>query len=605
MKDIIKNCLPTYEVVRKIGSGVYGVVYHVKDNLKERAVKVVPIMVERSISYRTPGDLDSKISHDFYAIQEYYHKIKGDGVIEIYDFHLVDKHVSKQEARAYLVILMEFCPYNLLDRVLDHFPLPAETAEGLMKELAEILKRLSDRAGDVFIVKDLKPSNLLINQDNQLIIGDLGGLQRISSTSTTGSAQFTPNWSAPELITHSRTPGIASLVFSYGFVSYFIWSGSLPHEQENFTERLRRIKKQDLEFTRSDIPFRIQILISQCLNFRPEDRPDSFEGILEYLKGNTAAIGGAKKQNPQQTKQASGTAPEPGAAPTNPAAGGSEAGPQPAAGRQDAHSSSAPRPRPGSYGPHQPGDNWVEPNLGMVFVWVPTGAFQMGCGPWDAEGNRDELPLHEAFVDGFWLGKYPVTQEQWKKAVTGMLWYKMRGKNPSWFKKGGDYPVEQVNWNDAQEFIQRLSALNKARYHFRLPTEAEWEYAARSAGRREKYPGGRRLEKVAWYSANSGMTTHPVGGLAPNGLDLHDMSGNVYEWCADFYHEEAYGKHEYKNPLNSETGTRRVIRGGSWCNFPSELRCSYRASVNPDFKGNYLGFRVVMTPVSRKRSKSS
>ncbi|MFW6081144.1 MAG: SUMF1/EgtB/PvdO family nonheme iron enzyme [Desulfosalsimonas sp.] len=599
MKDIIKNCLPTYDIVRKIGSGVYGVVYHVKDNLKERAIKVVPITVERSLSYRTPADLDSKISHDFYALQEYYHKIKGDGVIEIYDFHLVDKHVSKQEARAYLVILMEFCPYNLLDRVLDNFPLPAETAEGLMRELAEILKRLSDRAGDVFIVKDLKPSNLLINQNNQLIIGDLGGLQRISSTSTTGSAQFTPNWSAPELITHSRTPGIASLVFSYGFVSYFIWSGSLPHEGEDFTERLRRIKYQDLEFTRSDIPFRIQILISQCLNFRPEDRPESFEAILQYLKGDATAIGGQKKQSPPAASASAGPAPE---SPPSPAPKSTSAAKTPGS-RQEEPPKKSPRPRPVTYGPHQPGDNWVEPSTGMVFVWVPTGAFRMGCGPWDGEGNRDELPLHETFVDGFWLGKHPVTQEQWKKVFTGMLWYKMRGKNPSWFKKGGDYPVEQVSWNDSQEFIQRLSAMNKGRYHFRLPTEAEWEYAARSAGGREKYPGGRSPEKVAWYSANSGMTTHPVGGLAPNGLDLYDMSGNVYEWCEDIYHEEAYSRHEYKNPVNSENGTRRVIRGGSWCNFPSELRCSYRASVNPDFKGNYLGFRVVMTPVSRKRQR--
>lgn len=599
MKDIIKKCLPTYEIVRKIGSGVYGVVYHVKDNLKERAVKVVPIMVERSLSYRTAGDLDSKISHDFYAIQEYYHKIKGEGVIEIYDFHLVDKQVSKQGARAYLVILMEFCPYNLLDRVLDHFPLPPEIAENLMTELAEILNRLSDRAGDVFIVKDLKPSNLLVNQNNRLIIGDLGGLQRISSTSTTSNAQFTPNWSAPELITHSRSAGIASLIFSYGFVSYFIWSGSLPYEQENFTERLRRIKEQEVEFTRSDIPFRIQILISHCLNFIPENRPRDFKAILEYLKGNSNSIPSAKTKS-GGFEASSG--PEPGADTKTAAVAGREnstsgqAGSgQPAAGKLSQNI------QHGSNISPQPGDNWVEPCTGMLFVWVPTGVFQMGSGTWDGEGKHDELPLHEVFLEGFWIGKCPVTQEHWKKVMTGMLWYKVRGKNPSWFKKGVDYPVEQVSWNDARDFIQKLTAMNKGRYNFRLPTEAEWEYAARSGGRREKYPGGNQPERVAWYSANSGMTTHPVGALAPNGLDLYDMSGNVYEWCADNYNEEAYRQHEYKNPVYSKQGPRRVIRGGSWCNFPSELRCSYRASVSPDFNGNYLGFRVAMSSADRKK----
>jgi len=165
MEDIIKKCLPTYDVLNKIGEGVYGSVFHVRDNLKERAVKVVPIMVERSLSYRTKKELDSKISHDFYAVQEYYGKIKGSGVIEIHDFHLVDKQISKQEAKAYLIILMEYCPENLSDFVLDNYPLSPLQAKQLMRELAEILNRLSDRTKDAFIVKDLKPSNLLINKN--------------------------------------------------------------------------------------------------------------------------------------------------------------------------------------------------------------------------------------------------------------------------------------------------------------------------------------------------------------------------------------------------------------------------------------------------------
>ena len=110
MREIIKKCLPTYEVISKIGEGVYGSVFHVKDNLKERAVKVVPIIVERSLSLRTQQELDSKISHDFYAVQEYYGKIKGDGVIEIYDFHLVDKTISKQAARAFFILFNGVLP---------------------------------------------------------------------------------------------------------------------------------------------------------------------------------------------------------------------------------------------------------------------------------------------------------------------------------------------------------------------------------------------------------------------------------------------------------------------------------------------------------------
>ena len=254
MKEVIKKCLPTYEVVRKLGEGVYGTVYHVRDNLKERAVKVVPIMVERSLSYRSPSDLDSKISHDFHVVQEYYEKIKGEGVVEIYDFHLVDKQVSKQDAKAYLVILMEICPENLLDHVLDNYPVPPEDARHLMLELATILNRLAAHISEAFIVKDLKPSNVLITQANKLVIGDLGGVQRVSTASATAKAQFTPNWSAPELITHSSPASVASLAFSYGFVSYFIWSGTLPYEKDNFSDRIRQMKKKGVPFRRKDIP---------------------------------------------------------------------------------------------------------------------------------------------------------------------------------------------------------------------------------------------------------------------------------------------------------------------------------------------------------------
>ncbi len=591
MESVIKKCLPTYEVIGKIGAGVYGTVYHVRDNLKERAVKVVPIMVERSLSHRTPNDLDSKISHDFYAVQEYYQRIKGDGVIEIYDFHLVDKQVSHHEAKAFLVILMEFCPHNLVDRVIDNYPLSPRAATLLMLELAQVLKRLSYRTKDAFIVKDLKPSNLLITKDQKLIIGDLGGLQRLSSTSASTNAQFTPNWSAPELITHSDSAGIASLVFSYGFVSYFIWFGGLPYEKAGFSERLRLLKEQGVTFDRADIPFNVQILISQCVSFNPEDRPGDLDEILTVL--NEYMMPNADLKTPESPLRRL----------RNP-------GPPSGSSRPEPKKKSEPDPvlpsrqqRQKNPGPYQVGDTWVEPVTGMEFVWVPTGSFQMGGGSWDGEGNRDEHPLHEVYIDGFWLARYPVTQDQWKQVMASSFWKKVKGNNPSWFKQGGDYPVEQVSWHDAQELIARLAAVNKNRYHFRLPTEAEWEYAARSGGRAEKYSGGISPEEVAWYSANSGMTTHPVGTLAPNGLGLYDMSGNIYEWCADLYHEDAYRLHDPKNPINTAEGSRRIIRGGSWCSFSSELRCAYRASVQPDFKGNYIGLRLVMTPMSRKRQE--
>ncbi|MBF0161416.1 MAG: formylglycine-generating enzyme family protein, partial [Magnetococcales bacterium] len=161
---------------------------------------------------------------------------------------------------------------------------------------------------------------------------------------------------------------------------------------------------------------------------------------------------------------------------------------------------------------------------GMAFVWVPGGTFQMGCGPWTDECTEAwEKPVHEVTLSGFWLGEREVTQGEWR-AVMGL--------NPSSFSScGDDCPVEQVSWEDAQRFIQKLNARGEGMY--RLPTEAEWEYGCRSAGKAEKYAGGGDLEGRAWYHKNSNRTPHPVGRRVANGLGLLDMSGNLYEWVYD------------------------------------------------------------------------
>ncbi len=618
MEETIKKCLPTYEILRKIGEGVYGSVFHVKDNLKERAVKVVPIIVERSLSFRTQQELDSKISHDFYAVQEYYGKIKGEGVIEIHDFHLMDKQISKQEARAYLILLMEYCPENLSDHVIDHYPLSPRHAKNLMRELAAILNRLSGRTKDAFIVKDLKPSNLLINEQDQLLIGDLGGLQRMHSISTSAKAQFTPNWSAPELIINSETANIPSLLYSYGLVCYFIWFGTLPYDKKDFTERTRLIKDKGVVFSRGDMPYYIQGMIEKCLKFDPAKRPANFDEIIKILDGNKRLIiddpllsadpkssgkSGSKSESPYSkistwTDSLSKTARS--------------------KRRRSSGSAKIKRPKkanvvniaaehlaPDSQIPperNQVGDSWLEPFTGMEFCWVPSGSFQMGPGKWDSEGKKDEFPAHTVYIDGFWMTRYLITQADWKKVMANTFWKKVSpySHNPSGFKKGPDYPVEQVSWNEAQEFIQKMITLNKGKYLFRMPTEAEWEYAARSCGKYQKYAGGGNPDAVAWYSGNSGMTTRPVGKKRPNTLGLYDMSGNVYEWCLDIYSETAYKNHKNNNPLISGDGPKRVIRGGSWTNSSHEMRSTYRAGVNQDFKVNYLGFRIVMTSVIRK-----
>ena len=200
----------------------------------------------------------------------------------------------------------------------------------------------------------------------------------------------------------------------------------------------------------------------------------------------------------------------------------------------------------------------------------------------------DEMPAHQVRLSAFSIGKHEVTQAQWMSV--------MGGKNPSSFK-GDDLPVEQVSWNDAVEFCKQLSA--KTGYNFRLPTEAEWEYACR-AGTNTEYSFGddeKQLGEYAWYNGNSGDKTHPVGTRKQNPFGLFDMHGNVWEWCSDWYGENYYNQLSKQgvavNPQGPATGKQRVVRGGSWGSFVN-LRSAYRVRFSPGVINDLVGFRVVL-----------
>jgi formylglycine-generating enzyme required for sulfatase activity len=223
---------------------------------------------------------------------------------------------------------------------------------------------------------------------------------------------------------------------------------------------------------------------------------------------------------------------------------------------------------------------------GMELVLVKGGCFQMG-NTFDA-GGPEEKPAHEVCVDDFLIGRREVTQGQWKKIM---------GTNPSInLACGPSCPVEQVSWNDVQAFIGKLNragAGKKPSGKYRLPTEAEWEFAARSGGKKEKFSGGEDVAAVAWYFATADAGTHPVGLKAPNGLGLYDMTGNVWEWTGDWYAASYYASSPRKNPTGPSKGDRRVVRGGGFGNEAFDVRASYRNHLPPDHRAAGLGFRLV------------
>jgi formylglycine-generating enzyme required for sulfatase activity len=238
----------------------------------------------------------------------------------------------------------------------------------------------------------------------------------------------------------------------------------------------------------------------------------------------------------------------------------------------------------------------MQNRTGIEFVWIPAGSFMMGS----ANGDGDEKPVHRVTIsEGFYMGKYEVTQAQWQTVM---------GNNPSYFKGCANCPVERVSWDVAVSFLAQLNVRNDG-YTYRLPSEAEWEYAARAETTGD-YAGD--LDAIAWYYNNSGDTrlrgvrdsneleannnrTHPVGSKQPNAFGLFDMHGNVWEWCQDWHHDSYAGAPTDGSTWLSDGEQKyRVLRGGSWDYFADYCRSASRHKRAPDFRNYNIGFRVVM-----------
>lgn len=218
----------------------------------------------------------------------------------------------------------------------------------------------------------------------------------------------------------------------------------------------------------------------------------------------------------------------------------------------------------------------VEGAVGIKLVFIPAGEFQMGS----ENGDSEQKPVHRVQItEPFWMGKYEVTQAQWEAVM---------GRNPSNFRGCSQCPIDQVSWNDCQDFIRKLNAKGDGNT-YRLPTEAEWEYACR-AGTTGDFAGS--LETMGWYGENSGNKPHPVGKKQANAWGLYDMHGNVCEWCQDWF--EKYPSNIVTNPTGPSTGSGRIRRGGGWGNTAEYCRSATRLSDSPGARGSNLGFRLVM-----------
>jgi len=600
---IIRN---KYRILGKIGQGGMGIVYKAEHLALEevRALKVMDPQLARDPRFVKRFRQEAKVTR----------QLRHANIVQVDDLD--------QAEDGSLFIAMEYIEGVSVRGLLASLrgPLPIERALGIARGVAEALATAHALG---VIHRDIKPDNILLRRDalgrESPKVLDFGIVALKESTATVSSrVLLTPQYAAPEQWRGVKGRDLDGRVdlYALGLTLYEMLTGRLPFDAESseqwmqahlsqgpppasqwnpalagtgLDELLGRLLAKDPTErfpTAEALSDEIRLLEAKCCwgqptvvrpaaplpvespapavtpGPRPPPAPDTSlqvelafwnsirdsgvgELFEEYLKkfpqGQFVAIARARIKEP--------TVPRPAVMPDLP--------PRPAV-------VTPPRAEP------KAGHLWRSPSTGMELVYIPAGEFDMGSEHWSDQG-----PVHRK---AFWMGKCPVTQAEWEAVM---------GNNPSHFK-GANRPVETVSWEMAQEFLKKLSGKGEGRY--RLPTEAEWEYAAR-AGTTGRYGGD--LDAMAWHRGNSGNQTHPVGEKQANAWGLYDMHGNVWEWCQDWYDKDYYRNSPNTDPTGPSSGSVRVLRGGSWEDDARYTRATLRLWYVPGNSNYSFGFRCV------------
>ena len=458
--------------------------------------------------------------------------------------HIVRIHdVFEENGTAYYV--MEYLSGGSLSDRIPADGLPESEALGYIRQVCDALSYIHGRK---ILHLDIKPSNILFRKADEAVLIDFGiskhyeesGGNQTSSTPVGVSRGYAPLEQYKSGGVSQFTP--ATDIYSLGATLYKLLTGQTPPDADEVNE-------DGLPPLPSSVSFSVRMAVEKAMSPRRKDRPqdlDEFLNLLDVASDEAVSPSDSETVGPGHLQTPSDE--------TTALAG--------------AGSSSANKA-------YYKGNILVVNGIEYPMVNVCGGEFVMGDGGIFSDNRR-----HDVRVDDFAIGKYEVTQE---------LWEAVMGDNPSRFK-GARRPVECVSWYDCVVFIDKLNALTGA--SFRLPTEAEWEFAARggNSSRGYKYSGSDSIGNVAWYYENGGNQTHDVGLKSPNELGIYDMSGNVCEWCNDWYGR--YLSLYQTNPKGPSNGSRRVVRGGSWYRYARCCRVSNRLNVAPGLRYSDIGLRL-------------
>ena len=550
-----------YTIERVIGCGGFGITYFVRHNdlgnyfaIKEFFISAYCMRNSSRKTVMLQG-IDSavydKYRQKFIEEAQILARLDHPNIVKVID-------IFPENNTAYIV--MPFVEGQTLQQIIDtKGKLEYETAVNYIAQLSEAVDYIHQR--DI-LHRDIKPDNIIITPDNKAVLIDFGSAREfIHNKTQQHTTIFTQGYAPLEQYSSHSKKGSFSDIYSLGATFYFALTGqkpidatlrtmeimpepktlhpSIPNEANRTIMKAMRLKPEERQQS-------IKEFMADLLNVEKEKETIRLSSIVKYFLMGTGAvvivlllviiIKDAIEKQQQQNERITRVEEEK-------------------------------RQR-----------EVLVKKLNIEMVYVQGGKFTMGCTSEQGGDCVDfEKPAHQVTVSSFYIGKHEVTQAQWE-AITDT--------NPSSFK-GNSLPVERVSWDDVQEFIRILNKNTGKNY--RLPTEAEWEYACRG-GVRTKYSGSNSIDNVAWYRDNSDNTTHPVGTKSPNALGIFDMSGNVWEWCNDWYGE--YNNQPQTNPRGPSSGPGRVLRGGSWFNYATLVRLSYRFNYVSDHRGFNLGFRL-------------
>ena len=594
LRDALTNgtALRDYVIESLLGYGGFGIVYRARHRelgstvaLKEYLPVELSVREGDSVHPRS-GDCAMHYEDGMRRFLEEARQLtqfrSHPGVVTCLDFF-------RANGTAYLVMEHEDgLPLSELLRQREAAGRPFEE-EDLLAIAVPLLQGLSRVHAAGVLHRDIKPSNILVRrEDGQPVLVDFGAAKQNAALHSKSLAPITEGYAAIEQIGDGEL-GAWTDLYAVGAVLWRIvaggnppWKPPNPTKVESRMNAIMRGVSDPLPKARllgaGRFSDGVLLAIDKCLRLAESERAQNCRDLLRLLRGDAAGVQDSAVQSLSGGREPGEVAKHAKPASVN---------------KRRRRMIAVAIAISVALGAIVCGVVWIGTggrqewttitnSTGLEFIRIPGGQFLMGS----ERGDADEVPVRRVRISSFYMGKHEVTQG---------LWFDVMGINPSSFDEcGADCPVENISWDGAQAFVAKLNEMERGRPMYRLPTEAEWEYAARAGTTGDHYESN--VSAIAWFGDNSGSRTHPVGLKEPNGFGLHDMLGNVSEWVEDWYGD--YERVDVTNPKGARSGSVRVLRGGSWYNESRVWRSANRFWLEPGSRSPGLGFRLASDTAS-------